>query len=70
MKGRIVAACLLWQAWKIYRNPDVRKTLKKDQIKGGFAMAENSFQNTVEALLKEWTALSPLKKLLSVMRSP
>lgn len=29
MKGRIVAACLLWQAWKIYRNPDVRKTLKK-----------------------------------------
>lgn len=29
MKGRIVVACLLWQAWKIYRNPDVRKTLKK-----------------------------------------
>lgn len=29
MRGRIVAACLLWQAWKIYRNPDVRKTLKK-----------------------------------------
>lgn len=29
VKGRIVAACLLWQAWKIYRNPDVRKTLKK-----------------------------------------
>ena len=29
MKGRIVAACLLWQAWKIYRNPDVRKILKK-----------------------------------------
>ena len=32
-------------------------------------MAENSFQNTVEALLKEWTALSPLKPL-SVMRLP
>ena len=29
MKGRIVVACLLCQAWKIYRNPDVRKTLKK-----------------------------------------
>lgn len=29
MKGRIVVAYLLWQAWKIYRNPDVRKTLKK-----------------------------------------
>lgn len=29
MKGRIVVACLLWLAWKIYRNPDVRKTLKK-----------------------------------------
>ena len=29
VKGRIVVACLLWQAWKIYRNPDVRKTLKK-----------------------------------------
>ena len=29
MKGRIVVACLLWQAWKIYRNPDVRKTLEK-----------------------------------------
>ena len=29
IRGRIVAACLLWQAWKIYRNPDVRKTLKK-----------------------------------------
>lgn len=29
MKGRIVVACLLWQEWKIYRNPDVRKTLKK-----------------------------------------
>ena len=29
MKGRIVVACLLWQAWKIYRNPDVRQTLKK-----------------------------------------
>jgi len=29
MKGRIVVACLLLQAWKIYRNPDVRKTLKK-----------------------------------------
>ena len=29
MKGPNVAACLLWQAWKIYRNPDVRKTLKK-----------------------------------------
>ena len=29
VKGRIVVACLLWQAWKIYRNPDVRKILKK-----------------------------------------
>ena len=29
MKGRIVVACQLWQSWKIYRNPDVRKTLKK-----------------------------------------
>lgn len=29
MKGRIVAAGLLWQAWKVYRNPDVRETIKK-----------------------------------------
>lgn len=51
MKGRIVAACLLWQAWKIYRNPDVRKTLKRSD-KGGFCYGRKQFSEYSRSTFK------------------